>query len=508
MANRTNHVMRNLNISIIYQIINIIIKFILRTIFIMYLGKEYLGLSGVFTNILTILSLSELGLGTVIIYDMYKPIHDNDIVKIAQLFKFYKYIYTIIGIFILIVGCLLIPVLKYIISDINNISNIYLIYVIQLVTTASSYFFAQYRTLIDANQLNEVNTKNNIIFNILKTILQIVALAVYKNYILFLLTELVSQVLSNYFIYIKCRQLFPYIKKKVSNLPFDNIKTLFKSAMNMFSIKIGYTVLSATDNLIISSLISTVLVGIYSNYTMITSVITASTMLISSALQASVGNLCVSSDNDKKINVFERIRFLYVSIYGIIFICFFILINNFITIWLGNDYLLSTLTVFLIILNCYLTGVRQPIEIYLYAEGLFKYFRIKPWIEALINLVSSLILVKYFGIVGVLLGTTISHITTTLWYDSYIVYKYSLKSKIGIFYKKYIDYLLTTLGIIIVINFVTNFINFTNIYVDFSVNAIICFILSITLWYIRYHKNEQFVYYKNLVLNKLKVKNI
>ena len=262
-----------------------------------------------------------------------------------------------------------------------------------------------------------------------------------------------------YFIYLKCRNIFPYINEKVKSISIKNIKNIFKNAMSMFSIRIGYTVLSATDNLVISSMISTILVGVYSNYTLITSVITASTMMISTALQASVGNLCVSSNNDKKIEIFERIRFLYASIYGIIFCVFFLLINNFIDIWVGSDYLLTIETVFLIILNCYLTGVRQPVEIYMYADGLFKYFKIKPWIEALINLIVSLVLVRYFGITGVLLGTTISHLTTTLWYDSYIVYKYSLHTKLKYYFKKYIDYLLTTLAITIISYFAVKYIN-------------------------------------------------
>ena len=497
MENRTTHVIRNLNMSAIYQVVNIIIKFVLRTIFIKYLGKEYLGLNGVFSNILTVLSLSELGLGTAIVYDMYKPIHDKDNTRIAQLFKFYKYMYAVIGAFILGVGMLLIPALKYIITDIEGVSNIYLIYILQLVTTAASYFFAQYRSLIDANQLNELNTKNNIIFNILKTIFQAIALIVFQNYILYLLTDLIVQVLSNYSISRKCKKMFPYIKTKVENISFNYIKKLLRNASSMFSIKIGSTVLTATDNLIISSMISTVLTGIYSNYTMITSVITASTMLISTALQASVGNLCVASDKEKKIEVFEKIRFLYSSIYAMIFVCFFILGNDFITIWIGKDYLLSPLTVFFIILNCYLTGVRQPIEIYIYADGLFNRFKIKPWIEAGINLIVSLILVNYWGIIGVLVGTTISHITTTLWYDAYVVYKYSLKEKLSTFFKKYFDYFLTTLLIMGISYIATGFIRLSNIYVSFIIKAIVCLGIFIFLWYIRYNKAQQLIYYKN-----------
>lgn len=504
MENRTKHVIRNLNFSVIYQIVNIIIKFILRTIFIHFLGKEYLGINGLFTSILTVLSLSELGLGTAIIYDMYKPIHDKNTAKITQLFKFYKYIYIVIGTFIFIAGLCLIPFLKYLISDIKYINNIYFIYILQLISTSASYFFAQYRTLIDANQLNELNTRNNIRFNILRTILQSLALMLFRNYIVYLLIELITQVVSNYFIYLKCKKIFPYINQKVEKLPKGDKSHIFKNALSMFSIKIGTTVLNATDNIVISSMISTVVVGIYSNYTLITTVITASTMMISGALQASVGNLCVSSDYEKRIKVFERIRFLYVSIYSIIFCCLIILMNNFITIWIGQDYLLNMGTVFLILLNLYFTGVHQPIEIYIYADGLFRYFKIKPWIEAGINLSLSLILAKYIGILGVLLGTTISHIATTLWYDSYIVFKYSLKQKLMDFFKKYLDYMLSISLVTIIAFYICNCINIGNEYVSFGIKGICCITITSALWIIRYIKNENLIYYKNLVLNLFK----
>lgn len=296
MKSRTENVTRNLKSSILFQCTNIIIKFLLRTVFIYTLGKEYLGINGVFTNILTVLSLSELGLGTAIIYDMYQPIAENNTEKEIHLFRFYRYIYAIVGSIILLLGLLLVPFLKYIIKDVPNVSHLYLIYCLQLVSTSASYFFAQYRSLLDAHQLNSINTKNNWIFAVVKTLLQITALLVWKNYILFLLLDLVIVIVSNYAISIKCRKLFPYINSTPKARTQVEYRHILKNAMSTFSIKVGITVVNATDNLLISAFISTLLVGVYSNYSMITSVITASTMLISSALQASVGNLCVSKD--------------------------------------------------------------------------------------------------------------------------------------------------------------------------------------------------------------------
>lgn len=505
MKSRTENVARNLKSSGIYQITNIIIKFLLRTVFIHTLGKEYLGVNGVFTNVLTVLSLSELGLGTAIIYDMYEPIAEKDTAKEIQLFKFYRYVYAFIGGIILALGLSLVPFLKHIVKDVPNVSNIYLIYCLQLVTTSASYFFAQYRSLLDAHQLNSINTRNSWIFTIIKTLIQIVILVALKNYGLFLLTDLVIAILSNYAIALKCRKMFPYITSHENNIALVDKRHIFKNAMSMFSIKVGVTVVNATDNLLISAFISTILVGMYSNYSMITSVVTASTMMISSSLQASVGNLCVARDYKKTEDVFERIRFLYVSVYAVVCVCMLSLINPFIELWAGTEYVLDNRIVFVIVLNLYLTGVHQPIEVFMYADGLFRYFRIKPWIEAAINLLTSVALVRPYGIIGVFIGTTISHITTTLWYDAWVVYKYSLHKSIKTYWTRYFKYAVPTFVMSVVIAVGTNGMDtFSNLYLAFVAKLLFVFGLAVLGWIALFRRTPQFKYYFNPILAKIK----
>lgn len=506
MKSRTENVTRNLKSSILLQITNVIIKFLLRTVFIYTLGKEYLGVNGVFTNILTVLSLSELGLGTAIVYDMYQPIAENDTEKEVQLFRFYRYIYAIIGSVILLLGLVLVPFLKYIIKDVPNVSHLYLIYCLQLVSTSASYFFAQYRSLLDAHQLNSINTQNNWLFAVIKTALQIIILVVWKNYIFYLLADLIVAVLSNYIISIKCRKMFPYIVSTAkAQVPVES-KHILKNAMSMFSIKVGITVVNATDNLLISTFISTILVGMYSNYSMITSVITASTMMISSSLQASVGNLCVSKNYEKTSEIFERIRFLYVSIYAVICSCMLPLINSFVKLWAGAEYVLDIRIVFVIVLNLYLTGVHQPIEVFMYADGLFRYFKIKPWIEAAINLVVSILLAKPLGIVGIFIGTTVSHITTTLWYDARIVYKNSLHEKFPKYWVGYFKYAVPTFLMSIALTVAAEKIElFANPYLSFVTKAIIVFVISVGGWILLFGRTEQFKYYFGVLKSKLEI---
>lgn len=503
MKTRSQYAGKNLKYSVVYQITNLAIKFILRTIFIYTLGKEYLGVNGVFTNILTVLSLSELGLGTVIIYDMYKPIAENDRHKATQLFHFYKKVYTAIGIIILALGLCLIPFLKYIINDVPNVSNLYLIYVLQLLTTTSTYFFAQYRSYFDANQLNAANTKNNWIFNIIKTVIQAVVLLTIHNYIFYLITDLAVTVLSNYQISLKCKKQYPYLNDKCDPLQKEYSINTLKNAMSMFSIKVGVTVLNATDNLLISTLISTTVVGIYSNYSMITSVITASTMMISSSLQASVGNLCAVSNKENIRIVFKRIYFLYASIYAIVCSCLFSSLNSFIQTWAGESYVLNTSILFIIVFNLYLTGVHEAIEIFIYADGLFKHFKIKPWIEVVINLGVSIVLGEKIGLLGIFIGTAVSHLTTTLWFDSKIIYENTLKENYVEYWKMYTKYAgLGFLISIVLYNVMNLMFTDTTGWTSTILKVIISFILSSLIWLILFSRSDEEKYYKNYI-NKL-----
>lgn len=496
---RSEYVIKNINMTVIYQAVDVVLKFIIRSFFIYFLGKEYLGVSGVFSNILNVLSLAELGLGTAIVYDMYKPIAEKNYFYITQTVNFYKKIYSMIGIVIFIIGMSLMPFLRVIIKDVPNIQNIKLIFFLVLISTCSSYFFAQYSSLLNAYQLNYVITKIKIFTLLIKTILEIAVLFLFKNYIIYLLVELFSNILTNYAIYLKAYKLFPFIKDQVPPLGKNVAKGIFSNAVSVLSIKVGSTLLNATDNIIISAYVGTVLVGIYSNYGLIITTFLSLTVIMKNSLLASVGNLCVGEDRYKNKDIFEKIRFFYAGIYCVICTCLYSLLTPFIIIWLGEDYVLSQGIVFVLTLNCYLSGVKQPIEVLVYADGLFQYFRIKPWIEGLINIICSIFLVGYLGLSGVFLGTTISHCATSLWYDAYIVYKYSLRDNYINFWKKYVRYLGVT---ILAILLSSTLIKLCNLEQKFIMAAVVCLIISIGSFVLIFMDSEYFKYYFNMIKKK------
>ncbi|MEE1101489.1 MAG: oligosaccharide flippase family protein [Agathobacter sp.] len=493
---RGYYVKKNIIYSITYQIVNLVLKFLLRTIFIYTLGKSYLGISGVFSNILTVLSLSELGIGAAIIYDMYEPIANNDYKQINKLMGFYKYIYTWIGIFILVVGCLLTPFLKFIISDVPDVKFLRLIYILHVINTSSSYFFAHYRSFITANQKNYILTINNIFFNVLKVIVEVVVLIFFHNYIIYMLVEMFVQYFSNFHILYKCKKIFPYINTKSEKIENKFVKKVLFNALSSFNIKLGGTIVNATDNIVISAIIGTSIVGLYYNYSMIISIITATTMLISSSAQASVGNLCTEKNNKRKLEVFNQLQFVYCLIYGICLIGIIFVLNSFMNLWLGNEYVLPFHTVCLIGICCWLTGIRQPLEIYIYADGLFEYYKYKPWIEALINLIVSIGLAIIIGLDGIFIGTIISNILTSFWYEPYVVFKRSFNTYVRLYYVNLVKYACVTIFSIILCGAIFNYINISYGIVDFIMKSFICISVFTMLVLIFLRRNEAFYFFR------------
>lgn len=446
MESRTKNAQRNFIYVIVFQVVNIIVKFAMRTVFIYCLGKQYLGINGVFTNVLTILSMTELGLGSAIVYDLYKPLKENDQVKIAQQIMYFKKIYYCIGSIIFVVGLLLIPFLPYILTDVPDVEHITLIYVLYLFNTASSYFFAQYSTLISAAQKNYLITKVQLLFSIIKSVVESAFLVIARNYIIYLLIEIILNIISNSVIKNKALKEFPYLREKVEPLSKENKKSVWNNAINASSMKLAGTLTGSTDNLIISTLISTIVVGVYSNYYLIISIIQSTTFMIEKAVMAGVGDLCASEeDNGNKQRVFSNLQFIYAMLYAVIFSELIVNFQSFIAVWIGEGYLLSYPVVFVIVLNNYFVGIQQPIETFMYSNGLFKYFKFTPWIEAVMNLVTSVILAKQIGLIGVLLGTTISRLVVSFWYQVYIVFKYSLQSSYKNYWKVFMRYFLVTI---------------------------------------------------------------
>lgn len=500
---RTEKTIKNIITGFGGQLILIIAQFICRSVFIKTLSIDYLGLNGLFSNILNILSLTEMGFGTAILFSLYKPLEEKDENKIIALLQLFKKIYYAISLIVLLLGSALIPFLNFFIKDLPDIPHLKLIYFLYLLNTVFSYTCVYKRSIIEADQKSYVINIYQKGMSIVQNILQLAFLLITRNYFVYLLIWLVTTLFTNIFLSKKANELYPFIVNK-SNIPLDReeLRSIKKNTYALFLHRIGGVVVNGTDNILISKFVGLALVGQYSNYTLITTNLNNLVAVIFNSATASIGNLGVSSSKEYLLTTFHRLYYLAFWVFGFCSISLFLLFNPFISIWVGNDFCLSNFTVLLIVINFYLSGMRILMRIFRDAFGLFWYFRYKSVVEALVNLLASLLLVNILGINGVLFGTILSTILVAYWIEPFVLYKHVFRNKPFDYFIRYAKYLI----IILISGFILNFIiNFTGQgLLSFLIKGVILLVGIPTLFIIFTSKTKEFKYFKNLIITKLR----
>ncbi|MGA4516238.1 lipopolysaccharide biosynthesis protein [Solibacillus silvestris] len=438
---RTENALRNMIIGIGSQLIILLSSFISRTIFIQQLGAEYLGVNGLYSNILAVLSLAELGIGNVMVYSLYGPVAEKNEAKIYALLNFYKKTYRKIALVVFIIGICLIPLLDLITNGDLVFHKLVLYYILFLLNSIVSYFVAYKAALINVDQKIYIIQKLNTLFTLARDTFQITFLLITKSYILYLCIQIIFTILNNYFISLRADKLYPFIKKKIDIIKFDssNIKENIKS---VFIYRIGSVLMNNTDAILISAIIGTVSVGYYSNYNLIiTTVIMFIGMLIQT-LYSSIGNLNAEGNKQKSYEFFNALVLFFHGLSAFCSLTLFIVFNDFITIWLGESYLLGVDVVIAIVLNFYIQHIIAPVWIYRETMGLYNQIKYVMIIAAIINLILSLVLGIQWGFVGIIIATAISRILTTVWYEPRFLYRIKFNQPISNYWRKQIKYML------------------------------------------------------------------
>ena len=501
---RTKKSIVNAYSNLFNQIIAVLIQFVLRTVFIHTLSIEYLGINGLFSNVLSVLSLTELGLGTALIINMYGPIARNDKPEILKFFTLYKKVYYIVGTIIGAIGLLIVPFIHYLVADADNIPNLQLLYVLFLSDTVASYFFAQYRALYSADQKDFVNANNRTLFLVIQSALQIAVLYIFHNYILYMGIKIISNLLSGYALAVKAKKEYPYITEKSKyELVKEERDQLIKDSIGVFSTRIELTVLNSTDTIILSSILGSIVSGIYSNYSLIVGTVSTLAGMIFSSVQASIGNYCVQSEVSDTEMLYSRISYIYYCIYGTATICMIGLLTPVITVWLGNDYTLSKAICWIIGINFYLSNSRQANLQFITVYHLLPKLNIKNILEALLNIFISVLLVNKIGMIGIFIGTAVSLVGTSLWYEPLVLHKSIWKKGIGTYIIRYI----IMLGIVILSSYAVSCIN-SAVFHENILSLIICFaitvaisILAVTLPFIR---TKEFAYAHTMIFRLIR----
>lgn len=492
-TSRTKNSIRNFKSTLFLQLLNKVMAFVVRTVFIKMLNSEYLGINGLFTDVLTLLSFAELGIGTAIVFSMYRPIASNDKEKLKSLMQLYRKCYIIIGSIILILGICLTPFLRFIIKDIPNIKeNISFIYLLFLINTSISYFFAYKKSIITAyQQESQINRINSFII-LLKSGIEIILLLLTKNYILYLIVSIMATFLQNYAISRKADKMFPYLKDdNVKKLPEEETKSIFKNVKSLVIYKVGGIILGGTDNIIMSAMINVAVVGLCSNYTMI---INAVKTIISNALNsitASIGNLNATSNIEKKEEIFYELTLINYFVYSFISIAFIVLLNPLITIWLGEEYVLGLSVVIAMSFSFFIEGIRLPAYTYRTTLGLFEKGRITPFIATVVNIASSIVLCKFFGVLGIFIGTCLAQISSYSWIDAYLIHKYEFKKSVKKYNIKTVKYYICFILCTIITLNLSNILHFSGLLYLF-INMIIAIIVPNLLNIILLRKCDEF----------------
>lgn len=496
---RTQSSIKNLIIALVGQSLGLLISFISRIVFIRVLGAEYLGLNGLFTNILSILSLIELGIGPALTFSLYKPLAEKETEKVKSLMMLYKKVYLIIGILILVLGFILTPLLEVFVKEIPDIPHIHLIFMLFVINAAISYFYSYKRSLIISDQKRYIATIYRYGFYIVLNIIQIIVLNLTHNFILFLICQIIATLAENIVISKKADKLYPYLKDtQVQKVDKSTINQITKNVRAMIAHKLGGVVVNSTDSLIISKYVGLVGVGLYSNYQLLINALNIVISQIFSSITASVGNLGATETEDKKRSIFYIVFFLNFWIYGFISICLVVLINPFIELWIGKSYILNGSIVIVIILNFYLSGMRKGVLTFRDALGIYWYDRHKPIFESIINLIVSLILVKQFGMIGVFLGATVSTVTTCLWVEPFVLYKYGFKSSVFPYFVRYSLYSVSTVFACLVTIVATSIFRDVTV-INFIIQLIICLVVPNALFLLLFGRTEEFRYLYNLI---------
>lgn len=497
---RVKNSIKNIYISVLSQIIIILLGFVSRKVFLDNLGLEYLGINGLLTNVISMLSLVESGIGLSIVYNLYKPLADKDRPRIIALVQLYKKAYYLLAIIVFVLGLVLFPFLKMTMKDVNNISHIVIVYFIFILRNAISYLNAHKWSLINADQKGYVLAKANLYFNVITTVSKILILKSTKNYILYLIVDICIFIMQNIVNGTIVNKRYPYIKtnkkyfvnKEIKNEIKDNVKALFLHNIG------GYCVFG-TDNLLISAFVGIKAVGVYSNYSMIMEQLKSLVSQVMNGIGASVGNLIASEGKEKSYQVFNVIYLINFWIYSVCVIFLYSILEPFINWWLGDGYLLNKYVFIVILINFYITGLRQSIQIFKTKAGIFVEDKYMPLIEAAINLVTSFILVKQLGLIGIFIGTTLSTLCTVFWNTPRLVYKQVFKKNVMDYFKKYLAYAILTIIVGILTSTICNKFIIVTGFISLIIKGIICIVIPNILYLLIFLKTNEFKYIVNIL---------
>lgn len=504
---RTESSVKNSAFATMLVAFKILIGFVAQKIFVLILNAEYLGANGLFSNVITLLSLAELGIGQAIIFNLYKPIANDDKETVKSLMRLYKKAYNCIAVTVLGIGISLIPFLDFFIGETTLTLNFTLVYFLFLLQAVISYIATYKRSILYAYQENYIVSIIDMIYVLVMNILQLIMLYFTRNYYLYLVTKTICVLAENVTITYISNKKYPFIREKnVKKIDSKIEKNIFDRIKAEIFHKIGSIVVNGTDNIIISKFLGLLTVGLYSNYYLIIRYVGDVMNQMIYALTPSVGNLLVENNKQHSFEVYKKIRFFNFWLSTFSCVSILVIIQNFIDLWMGREYLLPFMVVVILVLNQYLKSMRVTNDVFLSAAGICIETKYVPIIESILNIAFSILFLKYFGLAGVFIGTLISSLP--LWCYSYpkFGYKNLFDGKYSNYIKENVMYFILFLAIAGITYSISVIITFSNVWLDIMFKAVLCTIVPNLILFVIYRKTDEFKYFKDLLKSIIKRK--
>jgi len=525
---RVVNVAMNTTAGIASRVIGLTTNFIMRTVFIHTLGIAYMGVSSLFTDLLTMLSFAELGISSAITYALYKPMAQGDKQKIAMLMNFYRSAYRKVALAVLVCGLALLPVLKFIVPidkiDSSNTAlqeqiygQLYLIYILYVINASVSYLLIYKAALLTAKQEDRYSSYIQIAFYLVRMAVECVILFSFRKlpycFIIYLVVNIILTRLQNYLVAVIADRRNPGLNEyKNEKLPEEEQKKLFKNIGALMIYKIATVINTSMDSIVISALFGSIWVGFVSNYRMVISNIQKFLTQFYNSVTASAGNLAAQSGReDKQYRSFKTLFFLSFWMLNFCSTSFTVLLNPFVELWLGKEYCKSMLLVVVLVLAAYFTGVIYPISTFRTSNGLFVQGKMRPVAMLVINIVLSIVLALWlgsygaeWGIVGIKLATIISSLVTLQWYDPWIVYKKIFKRPVSSYFRQFVIYFVLTVGCVALTYFLGTLVpTDMDLIPRFVILCLLCMVVPNVAVVIMFWKTEEFQHICKILRNML-----
>ena len=501
---RWNNIIKTSGAGMISTILTTVLSFVYRTVFIYILSANYLGVEGLFSNILKLLSLAELGITTAIVYRFYKPISDNDVEKVGQLLRFFKRVYGIIALTILTVGLSILPFLTYLIKDTSEIPsdvNLYFTYILYLLMQVSTYLFSYKLTILTADQKQYKVSIFNVLVKVATYTAQIIVLVIWKNFTLSLIFNIIITLILNITMSSLVERQYKEVFKVRTMLPKEERIQIYKDTFATLCHKIGGIISNGTDSIIISSFIGISIAGVYSNYHMIIYSLITIMQQVTGNFTASLGNAAVQKTGEEQFEDFKKLFFATLWLSSYVTICVYLLIDKFILAWTNNpDMVLDRTAVIIITVMLFIEIVRYIMHSYINCNGLFVKDKVRPLIEAAINLVVSIILVQELGLVGVFIGTIASKLLTCSWREPYLVFKNVFKVSVWNYWKMYLSFLFSSIITGKIIKKVTMSMILPNTLWMWIIEAIVYSVIINLVFLLIFGRAKEFKFFKEKII--------